>query len=324
MGRRVLSTFAVAALLTGLVASPVTAETTTGTWAQYPTGATEYRADIQPPINTNNTSNWSAKSKGAVPVQFKLSSRTGAAVFESIGSDANTDNDYAIAQFRPSPAITFAQVTTLKTDYSFDLGNCHGGSLRWQVDTAIGNLFIYYGDHPNFTDCTTNSQSSLNMIGLSDLRYDTAQIPGGTQYDTYEHALELIGDESVLAANLIIDSGWGGDQRLTISNTTVNDNVYQWDAGGSGDFAPTCDLPAATIQVTKVDPTVDGNINEEPVQGSLADSGNAFRVVDCKYQYILSIPSLKGAGTYSVEIKIGGVTVPTPNSAGGKVKFDLK
>jgi hypothetical protein len=65
-------------------------------------------------------------------------------------------------------------------------------------------------------------------------------------------------------------------------------------------------------------------INEEPVQASLVDSGNSFRIVDCKYQYILSIPSLTGSGTYFTEIKIGGVTVPTPGSVGGKVTFDLK
>ena len=39
---------------------------------------------MQQPINTANTSNWNSKSKGAIPVMFKLSSTTGPAVFESI------------------------------------------------------------------------------------------------------------------------------------------------------------------------------------------------------------------------------------------------
>jgi hypothetical protein len=162
------------------------------------------------------------------------------------------------------------------------------------------------------------------MIGLSDLRYDTSQYAGGTFYDTYENAKTLMGALPVLRASLVIDSGWGGDQRLDVSNTTVNDNVNDFVSSGGGAFAPTCDLPAATIEVGKIDPVVDGAINEEPVQASLVDSGNAFRVVDCKYQYVLSIPSLQGKGTYYVELKIGGTTVPTPSSAGGKVKFDLK
>ena len=315
-----------ALFVAGLMASPASAATTTGTWSQYPTGATAYQAQIQQPINTANTSNWSSKSKGAIPVQFKLSSAIGAAVFESIGSDTNTANDYAWAAFSPE-SLTFSEISTLSTDYAFSLGNCHGGSLRWEIGTAKGALYIYYGDAPNFTDCTTNSQSGTNMVGLSDLRYDTSHV-GGTFYDTYANALGFIGNEPVDYAALIVDSGWwnapNGDQRATVSNITVNDNVYQWDAGGSGSYAPTCSLPAATIEVNGLNTDPNGAVNEEPVQGSLADDGNAFRVVDCKYQYILSIPSLHGKGQYRVEILIDNASVPTPGSPGGKVTFDLK
>jgi hypothetical protein len=336
--RRLFSTMVGTALLATLLVSPAAAATTEGTWVQYPTGATEYQAEVQQPINTGNTSNWSSKSKGAIPVMFKLSSRIGPAAFESIGSDANTANDYAYVSFTPT-SLTFNTITWLSTDYVFTLGDCHGGSLRWQVRTSPTQaLFIYYGAAPQFGNggvggCTPTSvggvnQSGTNMIGFSDLRYDTSQYVGGTFYDTYENAKILMGTLPVLRASLVIDSGWqyapNGDQRLNVSNTTVNDNVYQFVTSAGGAFAPTCTLPAATIQVGKTDPVADGQINEEPVQASLVDSGNAFRVVDCKYQYVLSIPSLQGAGTYYVELKIGGVTVPTPSSAGGKVKFDLK
>ena len=190
---------------------------------------------------------------------------------------------------------------------------------------ASQSLFIYYGAAPNFTDCTTNSQSGTNMIGQSDLRYDTSQYPGGTFYDTYAHARDLMGSEPITRVSLVLDSYWAGDQRATISNTTVNDAVYDFNTGGSGTFAPTCDLPDATIEVSKTDPTANGEINEATVQNSLTDSGNHFRVVDCKYQYVLSIPSLKGAGTYRVTINdADGHSIPTPDSNDNKVKFDLK
>lgn len=349
MKRRLALFAALAALL--LPAGSVQAATTTGTWAQYPTGATEYLAEVQQPINTANTSNWTSKSKGAIPVMFKLSSGIGPAAFESIysdnsspnvdlgicgtGSGADHNNDCAFMSFTPSASLTFNDITVLKTDYTFTTGDCHGGSLRWSVRTSpTQSVFIYYGNPSEFGNggvggCTPTSpggidQSGTNMIGLADLRYDTSQYAGGTFYDTYAHAQALVGTTQVIRASLVIDSGWGGDQRLTVSNTTVNDNVYQFVSSGGGAFAPTCILPAATIQVGKLDPVADGAINEEPVQTSLVDSGNAFRVVDCKYQYILSIPSLTGAGTYYVEIKIGGVTVPTPGSAGYKVSFDLR
>jgi hypothetical protein len=309
-----------ALIAAGLMVSPASAATTTGTWTQYPTGATVYQAEVQQPINTANTSNWNSKSKGAIPVMFKLSSGTGSAVFQSTTTQA-----YSYMSFGPSPALTFSQITNLQATYSFSTGDCHGGSLRWEIDTASGNLFIYYGAAPSFTDCMTSNQSGLNMIGQPDLRYDTSQFAGGTFYDTYAHALSLIGNTQIQDAALVLDSGWGGNQVLTAGTTaTVNDNTQTWNSGGTGGFTATCDLPAATIQVGKTDPVADGQLNEEPVQSSLVDSGNAFRVVDCKYQYILSIPSLAGSGTYYVDIKIGGIRVPTPASPGGSVRFDLK
>jgi len=329
--------FSVAALgVTALALTLISAGAaaiTTGTWDQYPTGATEYSAAVQQPIDSANTSNWSSKSKGAIPVMFKLSSRTGPAAFESIGSDANPANDYAYVSFTPNLGITFNQLLTLKTDYSFTLGDCHGGSLRWQVRTSPNQaVFIYYGNTPAFGNggiggCTATSpggvnQSGTNMIGLADLRYDTSQYAGGTFYDTYAHAQTLVGGTTpVTRVSLVIESGWqyapNGDQRLNVSNTTVNDNVYQFVSSAGGSFNSTCTLPPAAIKLTKLDPTPDGNINEDTVYSGPTDGGNAFRVVDCKYQYNLSIPSLKGSGTYQVEIQIDGITV-------GQAKFDLK
>ncbi len=292
--------------------SPVSA---TGAWTLYPPQGISYSAQSQQPINSANTSNWSAKSKGAIPVKFALSTQPGPPVFESIGSDADTANDYSFLSFAPNPGLTFGQIHRVKADYSFTLGNCHGGSLRWQIGTAAGNLFIYYGDLPNFTDCTTNSQSGVNMIGLSDARYDTSQL-GGTFYDTYAHALSLIGGAPITYAALVLDSGWGGDQRLTPSNVNVNDNTFVPETGSP---TPTCDLsPTAYVEVSELSPNANGSINEEPVQASLDDSGDIYRVVDCMYMYNLSIPSLKGAGLYRVEIQIPQGTVI------GSAEFDLK
>jgi hypothetical protein len=337
-----------AMLVVGLMATPASAGTSGGTWTQYPGPSTTYFAEVQQPINSANTSNWSAKSKGGIPVMYKLFQGTGPAVFESIysdnttindeggtcgtGSGADHANDCAFETFTPTGTLTFRQITELSTRYTFSLGNCHGGSLRWSVRTAAGPVFIYYGDYPNFTDCKTNSQSGTNMVGLGDLRYDTSNV-GGTFYDTYANALGLMGDAPLLRVSLVLDSGWGGDQRATVSDTTIStatdSTVYQWNAGGSGGFTQTCDLPNATIDVDKFDPNASGAINEDTVYpNGAADSGDSFRVVDCKYQYVLSIPSLKTAlnpnlvGTYDVEIKIGGVAVPTAGTS--EVTFDLK
>jgi hypothetical protein len=360
------------ALLAALIALVVpvavaNAATTTGTWVQYPTGATEYQAEIQQPINSANTSNWSSKSKGAIPVMFKLSSRVGPAAFESIGSDANPDNDFAYLSFSPDAAITFGGLTNLTATYSFSLGDCHGGSLRWQVRVdsnsngildaydPISNpngdkaVFIYYGLPASFGNdpdgagplgneggCTATSnlgasQSGVNLLSPAEQgvhRFDTQQF-NGLFYNDYSGAVAVAGSFRVWRASLVLDSGWqyapNGDQRLAPGATaTVEDNTRMFVSSVGGAFAPTCSLPAATIQVSKNDPVADGDINEEPVQSNLVDNGSAFRVVDCKYQYILSIPSLQGGGTYEVYIKINDVRVPTPASPGGHVKFDIK
>jgi hypothetical protein len=332
-GLAALSALALVVISTGAAA------VTTGSWAQYPSGATEYQAAVQQPIDSANTSNWSAKSKGAIPVMFKLSSRVGPAAFESIGSDGyegftatgNFANDFAFMSFTPDPGITFNDITTLKTDYTFTQGDCHGGSLRWSVRTSpTQSVFIYYGAYPQFGNggvngCTATSnagvnQSGVNMINQPDLRYDTSQYSGGTFYDSYAHAQQLVGTTLLTRVSLVIDSGWqdmpNGDQKLNVSNTTVNDNVYQFVTNAGGVFTSTCNLPQATLKVTRIDPQPDGDVNETPVQQSF-DNGNVFRIVDCKYQYNLAIPSLPGAGTYKVEIQINGNTV-------GTAQFDVK
>ena len=123
--------------------------------------------------------------------------------------------------------MTFNDIAELSAVYAFTDGNCHGGALRWQVRTDANHaLFIYYGDSPNFTDCTTNSQTGANMIGLQDLRYDTSQYTGGTFYDTYAHALELMGNLPITRVSLMLDGGWGGDQRLTLTSAKVATEAY--------------------------------------------------------------------------------------------------
>ena len=126
-------------------------------------------------------------------------------------------------------------ITNLTAAYAFTTGNCHGGSLRWSIVTPGTNksIFVYYGAAPNSTDCTTADQSTTNMVSLTDLRVDTSQV-GGTFYDTWAHALTLAGSYAVTKVDLVLDSGWGGDQVLTLGNVAVNGNVWTPTGGGVG------------------------------------------------------------------------------------------
>jgi hypothetical protein len=243
-------------------------------------------------------------------------------VFESILSDSDPNTDYSYLSFAPSPSLTFNQITNLQASYAFTLGDCHGGALRWSVRVDLGNdgdpsndgsVFIYYGDLPNFTDCTANNQSGVNMIGQPDLRYDTSQV-GGTFYDSYANAQALVGSLPVVRTSLVLDGGWAGDQVVNLAGATVNDSTF---TPLSGPPTPTCDLPPATIQVTKLSGASSGPV-DEPVSIQPPDSDSQFRIVDCKYMYNLATSSLSGPGTYQVEVVIGG------NPAAGPAIFELR
>lgn len=73
-----------------------------------------------------------------------------------------------------------------------------------------------------------------------------------------------------------------------------------------GDVA-TCDLPPATIAVTRTAGGVIGQVNETVYSGN-ADTGSNFRIDSCQYVYNLNSRAL-GVGTYRVDILIDSQVV---------------
>ena len=69
----------------------------------------------------------------------------------------------------------------------------------------------------------------------------------------------------------------------------------------------TCDLPSATIAVTRTAGGVIGQVNESDYSGN-ADTGSNFRIGSCQYVYNLNARAL-GVGTYRVDILINGQVV---------------
>jgi hypothetical protein len=186
------------------------------------------------------------------------------------------------------------------------------------VATALGNVVIYYGEYPNFTDCTstgsTINQSGIDMINSPELRYDTTHIIGGTYYDSYAHTLTLLGTTPVTSVTLILDSGWQADQTLLPTNVTVNNNTFVSASGGN---LPTCTLPPATIKIDKLSGSPTGAVNE-PLTIQPADNNSQFRIAGCSYMYNLDTSSLSGAGRYEVDVVING------NPVAGAAFFDLR
>ena len=304
-------------LLVGVAAAiyePLSAQSPAGTWALYPAQSSTYTTAVQQPINADGTSNFKSNGKAVIPIRFSLSTAPGPVIFQSILSDTDTENDYSFLSFTPASTLLFSDITNLTATYNFTEGDCHLGALRWSVRfSPTQSVFIYYGGLPNFTNCTSPTQTGANMINLSDLRYDTSQV-GGTFYDSYEHAISLVGGMAVIRASLVLDGGSSGDQVVTLAGATVNSNTFV-PASGSG--VQTCDLPPATIQITKTSGAGTGAVNE-PLTIQPNDENSQFRIVDCTYMYNLATSSLSGPGTYKVEVLING------SPAVGAAVFDLR
>ena len=131
---------------------------------------------------------------------------------------------------------------------------------------------------------------------------------------------------------------WGGNDGSTLFNTGGRYGAFAAqirqpiNADGSSVFeakrgvvpvkftltingSSTCDLPPATISLTRTTGAAPGPIDESVYIAS-ADTGSNFRISGCQYVYNLSSNAL-GPGTYEVDISISGVVV-------GKGIFALK
>ena len=302
------------------------ANETAGTWSS----EVATKALVKPPINADGTSNF-PKRRGVIPVQFELATKVDDGVLESILSDADPGNDFGFLSFQPSQPLSFYELDRLVAAYEFTLGDCVGGSLRWSVgvDTTgdgirDGSVFIYYGGMASFTECTSaNDGSGLNMIGTSEARYDLGQF-GGPFYGTYAEALGVLGTDAVTRASLVLDSGWAttAGQRVIVTSAGVDDEGYTPSVTNPTGYVRTCDLPQARLRWSKNDPVASGAINEgQSIQPS--DTGEFYRIVDCKYIYNLDVSVLDPdlgtrAGTYRVWVNIDGENIANP------AKFDLR
>lgn len=311
------------AVVTAIVPSAAQASTAIGHWTldapstTITTIADVYSAQVQQPINPGGTSVWPAK-RGVVPVQFKVTqatrtTKTTSYTFESLeGFPWPDQRSYSDVAFTPDSAMTVADLGSLSAKYTFTVGDNHGGSLRWSIGTALGTIYVYYGDEPNFTGNPV--QSGVNMIAdPTDVRVDTSHLASGGQfYDTWAHAVELAGSADVSYVALVVDSGWGGDQVLTVSSVEVNGNVNVSPTADAVDETSTTPVatnaPAAVLHLVKTTGTVSSSVDETLVTSAQGDTGGHFRQVDGKYIYNLDVSGL-GAGKYQAFIQIDGKDV---------------
>jgi hypothetical protein len=279
-----------AALLFALVV-PTYAQETEGTWSTegVEAGETEYTAVA--PLGRDQALNC---NRNVIPVKFAVAPDGEDLVLVSDTTEGGeTTDDFGVISFDPEEALTVSELTNLTAIYEVLEGNCGGGSLRFQINTAEGNVFVYFGEAPSFTDCSGDEgQSGINLLSLDDARVDSSQVYAGTQVNTWDAFVAANPDLEVESVNLVADGGWsqeGDIQAFAIESVTVNDNTF------TGDDLE-CDLPDATIRVTNEQ---GAEVDVTSAQGT----SDSFREDDCQYIYNLINP---GPGTYTVELLIEG------------------
>lgn len=132
---------------------------------------------------------------------------------------SETDDASGLSFVVPT-GMTFADLRTLSTDYDVTDDDCGGGSPRYQIgvqtDSGVRNIFVYIGPVPNFTGCADGMQTTDNMIGTTDQRFDLSQL-GGNPYSTYEQARSLAGNMAIANIQFLVDGGWlFADQEQTV------------------------------------------------------------------------------------------------------------
>jgi hypothetical protein len=143
---------------------------------------------------------------------------------------------YSGIDFEIPAGTTFAEITTLSTDYEFTSGSCGGGSPRFEINltdgTNSGNVFVYIGPPPNYTGCSLNVWlNTLNLASAANL-VDTGQLPAGTFYDSYSAAQAKYGTYAVTGIQLVADGGWavaGNVQTVLVDNVAINDTTYTFE-----------------------------------------------------------------------------------------------
>lgn len=267
---------------------PLAAQDTVGSWStNVEQDLTALEVSAVPPLGSERSLNC---NRHVIPVKFSLES--GDLLLASDTSDDASENDFSILAFDPeSDMLSVSELTNLTAIYDVVEGNCGGGSLRWQIDTPLGNVFVYYGAFPNFTDCSgEEGQGGINLLSLDDARVDSSQVYSGTQQNTWDAFVAANPQLLVEGISLVADGGWSqedGAQSFSIESATVNDNTF------TGDEAA-CDLPDATIRVL-------GSAGETLEVSSVQGMGSDFREDDCQYIYNLVNP---GPGSYTVEILV--------------------
>ncbi len=148
-------------------------------------------------------------------------------------SDANTAA--SSVNFVLDDSLTFAELTSLSTDFNVTDDDCTNGSPRFAIglDTEDGvkYVFVYLGPTPNYQGCATDTWQNSGDLLESGLKIDTSQL-GGAFYDDFDTAVANYGGLNVAEIFLVVDASYAfedGEQTVLVDNVVINETTFDFE-----------------------------------------------------------------------------------------------
>jgi hypothetical protein len=139
--------------------------------------------------------------------------------------EPNTANNFGSIVFAMPAGTTVSDIETLSAEFNVTDDDCGGGSPRFTIVTASGNVFVHFGPAPSFTGCPQNTWLATgNLVTNPDARVDAGQV-GGSASTTYSAMLAVAGNLAVTQVRLDVDGGWSQadkEQTVLVRNVVVD------------------------------------------------------------------------------------------------------
>lgn len=155
---------------------------------------------------------------------------------------SNSTNPYSYISFNDLSGQAVGSLNELSADVL--QASWGGGSPRFSVEVTNGtttkNIFVYFGDLPNFTSGSTGDTGNLLDDTLSGARVDSTQV-GGPFYGTLAQAVAAAtgsGYGTISNISVVVDGDWAqssGSQTVVLDAVSINGAVYNFTATAKSD-----------------------------------------------------------------------------------------
>jgi len=153
-----------------------------------------------------------------------------------------TGAGYGGVSFAIPAGLTLADFDQLSAEFNITAGACGSGSPRFQVkvidptDNTAKNLFVHFGDYPNFNNCATGTWTTTGDLFQAGKYIETSQLINGYQLLGYADTIAAYGTYEVASISLVVDANYAfpeTGQTVLVDNVKINNTVYTFESANS-------------------------------------------------------------------------------------------